>query len=190
MNSLMILIELVNHPIIIQKCGAWGIVIPAVMSLAGMVSNMVQKKKASKQMKKDNEALLDKQASLADWYEAEANRPITETSQGKSVLSVAAKNYKDAIDRSEGQSVASGGTTEAAVATKGNLMESYNSVLNSMLGAGTEYQLGMKKEYQNALQTMGTNQFNMNAMQLASTVNAFAALLANCLAFKFFSLAA
>lgn len=160
--------------IIIQECAIWAVAIPAIMSLASMVGNMVQKNKASKQMRKDNEALLEKQNSLADWYESESNRDITETEQGKSLLSIAQSNYKDAIQRAESKAAITGGTTESAIAEKGNAIESYNELLNRMLGAGTEYRLGMKKEYQNALQTMGANQFNMNAMQLASSGNALA----------------
>ncbi|MCD6399062.1 MAG: hypothetical protein J7L08_04030 [Candidatus Aenigmarchaeota archaeon] len=117
--------------------------IGAGTSLYGMYKGA----QAGKKLTKETEDILNRNKSLADWYNTESNRDYFDTEAAKSGLARIREQYNAAQNRNAASGVQKGATTEAKVASDTALQDSYNRALANMTGYGTQYQTNMKRAY-------------------------------------------
>ena len=116
------------------------------------VFGMIKGAQAGKRLQDAQEGVLSRQNSLADWYNNQSNKSFFDTQAAQSGLARIRDQYKNSLDHINSNGVQAGATTEAKVAAKSSLQDSYNKSLSNLVGYGTQYQNNMKRAYGGTLQ--------------------------------------
>lgn len=126
---------------------------------AGMgIFGMAKAASANKKLQSAQESVLGKNKSLANWYDKQSNTDYFDTTAARSGLARIRTQYDKGLATSNQAGVQAGATTEAKIANKASMQDSYNRALSNMTGYGTQYQTNMKRAYGNEL----TNLYNGN----------------------------
>ena len=116
------------------------------------IFGMIKAAQAGKRLQDAQEGVINQQQGLANWYNNQSNKDFFDTQAAQSGLARIRDQYKDSLDRTNSQGVQGGATTEAKVAAKSALQNSYNNTLSNLVGYGTQYQNNMKRAYGGQLQ--------------------------------------
>ncbi len=114
------------------------------------------------------QGINSKNQEIADWYNSEASKDYMDTDVAQSTLGKIREQYKNSVETSASNAARGGATAEARVATKGKLNEGYNSVLNNMVGYGTQYKNSMKQGYSNQLSKVNQGIGAINQMKISN----------------------
>lgn len=106
---------------------------------------------AQKQLEGKQSGIIGNESSLSNWYNKQSNTDFLDTAAAKSGLANIREQYKQGLANANNQGVQAGATTEAKVAAKTGLQNSYNSTLSNLVGYGTQYQNAMKRRYEGTL---------------------------------------
>jgi len=122
---------------------------------AGMgIYGMAKGASAAKELQNEQSKVLEKNKSLADWYDRESNTNYLDTAAGSSGVQKIQDMYKENLAATNASGVSAGATSEQKIASKSALQKNYNDSISNMTGYGTQYQNNMKSAYGNQLQSI------------------------------------
>ena len=174
MDFLIILLDAIqpSQDIIVFHAIAWLAPVLSLALAAGTTIYGEQKKgQVDEQLKQEQEKLMKQQKELGDKWSAESSKDFLDTEAGSSAMKKLNTQLKEQLSIGKNNAVRGGQTSEAQIANKGMVQDSYNKVLNDIVAGGTRYKMNMGDRYGNALQQMMAGNQNWYGGQSAGYGN-------------------
>lgn len=130
---------------------AWIPLVIAGISAAASLYATKKKADASKKLRSEQTDVLNRQKSLADYYNSEAQRDFFQTELGRGAIDRIRQQYKEATKKNADKISKSGATQESKVATQAANLDKYNQAVGRIAGYGANYKNNMNKSYEGIL---------------------------------------